>query len=324
MTSKTTNFPTSMFAALIAVASLLPGCGGGVTPIKVGIVNNLSSLDPVVAAFQDELVRSLESEVEFVQVTGSGDDFESAVDELLADAPDIVVTLSTPISLMVGEKLEGTSIPQVFGMVNDPLGSDLVESIATPGHNRTGVGLFHIQHALELTVRATGAKRIGVLSQPSDAASTSGLALAQSAAASLGVELFVITVEDDFNLDRALTQVPSLDLDLLFLIGSPFEARNLGDISLVARTWSIPTASALSVDKLPRGFMIGVAPESLDVGNEMAQRAVAILRGGAPAGKIPVGSANNISLLDLGLAGNYGISVPDDALVTFDSVVGGS
>lgn len=310
--------------ALIAFGTLVAACGGGTSSLKVGVINNLSSLDPVVAAFQAEVVKSLESEVEFISISGSADDFASAVDELLAGAPDIVVTLSTPTSLMVGEKLEGTSIPQVFGMVTDPLGSHLVESIAAPGHNRTGVGLFHIQHAFELTVRATGAKRIGVFSEPSDAASVSGLALAERSADSLGVELVVITVEDDAGLDRALADVASLDLDLFFLIGSPFEARNLGEISLVARTWSFPTASALTVDKLPVGFMIGVAPDSLDLGNEMAQRVVAILRGGAAAGTIPVGSANNISLLDLGLARHYGISVPDDALIAFGSVAGGS
>jgi putative ABC transport system substrate-binding protein len=324
MTSKRTKFPTSLPLALIAFGTLLFACGGGATPVKIGIVNNLRSLDPVVEAFQAEVLRSLDADVEFVSVTGNTGNLDAAVDELIAGDPDLVVSLTTPTSLMVGDKLEGTSIPQIFGMVTDPLGSHLVESIAIPGHNRTGVGLFHIQHALELTVKATGAQRIGVVSQPSDAASVSGLALAERAAASLGVELVVIPVEDDFDLDRALARVPSLDLDLFFLIGSPFEVRNLGGISLVARTWSIPTASALTVDKLPVGFMIGVAPESLDVGNEMAQRAVAILRAQAPAGAIPVGTANNISLLDLGLARSYGISVPDDALVAFRSVVGGS
>jgi ABC-type uncharacterized transport system substrate-binding protein len=125
MTSKRTKFPTSLPLALIAFGTLLFACGGGATPVKIGIVNNLRSLDPVVEAFQAEVLRSLDADVEFVSVTGNTGNLDAAVDELIAGDPDLVVSLTTPTSLMVGDKLEGTSIPQIFGMVTDPLGSHL-------------------------------------------------------------------------------------------------------------------------------------------------------------------------------------------------------
>ncbi len=322
MTPQNSRFPRQRLAVFAVLGLLVGACTGSTAPIQVAIINTIDSLNPIVEALEAELVAEFGSEVEFVTISPTAASFETGIDQVLAGKPDLVVTLNTPNSLMVGQKLEGTSIPQVFGMVTDPIGSNLVSETEIPGRNRTGVGLFHIQHTLGLTVRATDAQRIGVLHQPSDAASASGLALAEEAAQVLGVELVVITVEEDIDLDRVLTRAPSLGIDLFFLIGSPFAARNLGRISLITRTWSIPTASALTVDTLPRGFMIGVAPDSADLGHQMAERAMAILHGGV-AGEMPIGVAKNVALLDLAVARHYGIVVPDDALSEFDTIVGG-
>lgn len=323
MTPHNFKIPQRWLAVLVVFGLLVSACAGSTAPTKVAVINTISALNPIVEAFEAELVAELDSEVEFVSISPDAASFEAGVDEILAGNPDLVATLNTPNSLMVGQKLEGTSIPQIFGMVTDPIGSNLVADSANPGRNRTGVGLFHIELTMDLTVRATGAHRIGVLHQPSDAASVSALALAEKAANSLGVDLIVLTVEDDEDLDRVLTTVPSLGLDLFFLMGSPFAARNLGRISLITRTWSIPSVSALTVDTLPAGFTIGVAPDSSDLGHQMAQRALAVLNGG-DAGSIPIGVADNVALLDLTLARRHGIVVPDSALSEFDTVIGGS
>lgn len=287
---------------------------------KIAIVNTLGSLQPVVDAFEAEILAELDSRVEFVVLSPTASSLEAGLDELIASKPDLVISLNTPNSLEVASRFEAAEIPQVFGMVTDPVRANLVGSVENPGHNRTGVGLFHVYDTLALAVRATGAHRVGVLHQPSDSASASGLAILEEAASTLGLDLVVLDVEEDSDLDHVITSVPSLGLDLLFLVGSPFATRNLGEISLVTRTWAIPTASALTVDTLPEGFMIGVAPDSSDIGHQMAQRALAILNGGT-AGTIPVGIAKSVALLDLGLARRYGISVPDDAMTAFDLVL---
>lgn len=317
------NFKRHRWKAALAALGLVVGaCGGSNETTTIAIVNTLSSLNPIVEAFQAQVEEAYDPEVEFVFLDPTSS-FESGLDDLLATRPDLVVTLTTPSSLITGAKLANQGIPQVFGMVTDPIGADLVEDVARPGRNRTGVGLFHIEYTLELAVKATGARKVGVIHQPSDAASVAGLALAEKSAGFLGVELVVIEVAEDADLDAAMTGIPGTGIDMLFVIGSPFTARNIGRISLISRTWSIPSVSALTVDSIPAGFMIGVAPDSSDLGGQMADRALAILNGG-DAGEMNVGVAHNVSHLDLDLARRYGITVPDEVLTAFDQVIGGA
>ncbi len=318
------NFKRHCWKAALAVLGLVVGaCGGSNEITTIAIVNTLSSLNPIVEAFQAQVEEGYDSEVEFVFLDPAAASFESGLDDLLANRPDLVVTLTTPGSLITGTKLAGQDIPQVFGMVTDPIGAGLVEDVARPGRNRTGVGLFHIEYTLELAVKATGAGKVGVIHQPSDAASVAGLDLAEKSAGFLGIELVVIEVAEDADLDAAMTGIPETGIDMFFVIGSPFTARNIGRISLISRTWSIPSVSALTVDSIPAGFMIGVAPDSSDLGGQMADRALAILHGG-DAGEMNVGVSHNVALLDLDLARRYGITVPDDVLTAFDQVIGGT
>ena len=307
--------------AVCALAVVLAACGGAPEVRSVAIVNQLDSLNAIVETFEEEL-KSADESIEFIYLDRSLD-FEDGVEALLEQAPDVIATLNTPVSLGVGAQAQPAGVPQVFGMVTDPLGSDLVEDRTLPGRNRTGVGLLQIQKTVELTVRATGADAIAVLHQPSDPASVSGLVLAEKAAAELGVVLLKMVVPEDADLDEVLRQGPPREAEAFLLIGSPFAARNLGDISLVVRTWDIPAASALTVDSLPKGFALGVAPDSSDIGRQMAERAIAIMNGGV-AGEIPVGVADNVTLLDLDEAGRHGMGVTDDLLVEFQQILGGS
>lgn len=301
----------------------MAACSGSSGPTTIGIINDLNSLQPIVSAFEEEMTTALGSNVEFIYLDFGNDDFQSAIENLLEADPDLVVSLTTPNSLQAGPLLESARVPQIFGMVTDPVGTGLVHDLTTPGHDRTGVGLFHLEQTLDLAVSATGAKHVGVLHQPSDPASARGLTLVQRAADALGIELTVFVAEEDRDLDRVLVAAPRSGIDLLYLPGSPFAARNLGRISLVTRTWAIPTASALTVDTLPEGFMIGVAPDSGDMGKLMADRALAALNG-ANAGDLPIGEAYNHAILDIGLARRYGIMVPDATLTRFDTVIGGT
>lgn len=287
----------------------------------MAIVNQLDSLNAIVETFEEEL-KSADESIQFIYLDRSLD-FEDGVEALLEQAPDVIATLNTPVSLGVGAQAQPAGVPQVFGMVTDPLGSDLVEDRTLPGRNRTGVGLLQIQKTVELTVRATGADAIAVLHQPSDPASVSGLALAEEAAADLGVDIVLMVVPEDDDLDDVLRLGPPAGADAFLLIGSPFAARNLGDISLVIRTWGIPAASALTVDSLPTGFALGVAPDSGDIGRQMAERALAIMNEGE-AGKIPVGVADNVTLIDLDEISRHSIQISDELLVEFEQILGGT
>jgi putative ABC transport system substrate-binding protein len=75
---------------------------------------------------------------------GNVADTRKYADELAALAPDVILTFgSTFGSLGAGALLQVTrTVPSVFAMVPDPVGSGFVKSLSQPGGNTTGFMMF--------------------------------------------------------------------------------------------------------------------------------------------------------------------------------------
>ena len=299
---------------------VLTGCGDAGDVHKVFVVNNVDGLEGLVSRYEASLVEVTNHDIKIVEVDLDDETLSSALSRADGSAPDLVVSFSTPLSLDVVEALDGTEVPQVFGMVTDPIGSGLAESLGAAGANRTGVGLFSIQQTVAIAHRATGLKTLGVLNNPGDAASAAGYRLASESAAPLGVDIVEIVV-DDSSLEDMLLEGPPPSVDAILVVGSPFVSRNMRSISNSVRTWDVPVVGALSLADLTDGFLLGVAPDHDDLARQMADRSVAVLNGGA-AGEISVGVSRNVKIVDMGEAERLGVDIADDVLVEFDTVVG--
>src|SRR5262245_3440563 len=75
--------------------------------------------------------------IEYRWAEGKYDRFPALIGELVAQKVDIIVTAGTPASLAV--KKQAPSIPLVMMAGDDPIGTGLVESLAHPGGNVTGL-----------------------------------------------------------------------------------------------------------------------------------------------------------------------------------------
>ena len=75
--------------------------------------------------------------IEYRWAEGKYDRFPALIGELVAQKVDIIVTAGTPASLAV--KKQAPSIPLVMMAVGDPIGTGLIESLAHPGGNVTGL-----------------------------------------------------------------------------------------------------------------------------------------------------------------------------------------
>jgi putative ABC transport system substrate-binding protein len=72
-----------------------------------------------------------------VRSAGSGSEkIRDAARATLAEQPDVILARSTAVVL--GVKQEVTRIPVVFIQVSDPVGQNIVQSLAHPGGNLTG------------------------------------------------------------------------------------------------------------------------------------------------------------------------------------------
>jgi ABC-type uncharacterized transport system substrate-binding protein len=97
------------------------------------------------AAFQQRLAQlgwidGRNVRIDYLWSAGKAGDTRKHAAELVAHAPDVILaTCSTTL----GPLLEATrTVPIVFTIVPDPVGSGFVESLSRPGRNATGFMLF--------------------------------------------------------------------------------------------------------------------------------------------------------------------------------------
>ena len=135
---------------------------------------------------------------------GKLDNIRKHAAELAAEAPDVIL-VSGGASL--GPMLQASrTVPIVFTIVPDPVGSGFVDSLSRPGGNATGFMQFEygvsgkwVELLKEIAPRVT---RAAVLWDPTIAAGIGQFAIVQSVAPSLGVELVSVNVRDEAEIER--------------------------------------------------------------------------------------------------------------------------
>jgi putative ABC transport system substrate-binding protein len=122
---------------------------------------------------------------------GKGERLTALAQELVRKKPDVLLVSTTPASLAA--KAASTSVPMVVVLVADPVGAGIVQSLARPGGNITGITNIVAELAgkrLELLKEMVpGASRIAVFINPDSQNAPLQLRNAQAAAARLGIAL---------------------------------------------------------------------------------------------------------------------------------------
>ena len=142
--------------------------------------------------------------------------------ELVQLKIDIFVVHGT-MATQVANKATRT-IPIVFPVAADPVGTGLIASLARPGGNLTGLSDFHGALApkrLELLKEmAPSASRIAVLWNPDSASNVRQLRDLQAAASTLGVSLLPLAVKKPEDLERAFAAMRRESPDALNIFGN--------------------------------------------------------------------------------------------------------
>jgi putative tryptophan/tyrosine transport system substrate-binding protein len=128
-------------------------------------------------------------------------------EELVALAPDVIVSTG---SFSTGQILRATrTVPVVFAIVPDPVGSGFVDSLSQPGGNATGFMQFEYGLSgkwLELLKEiAPGLTRAIVLWDPAVTAGIGQFAIIQSVATSAGVDVRPVNARDATEIKRVIT-----------------------------------------------------------------------------------------------------------------------
>jgi len=253
---------------------------------------------------------------------GDADKARKYAAELVALAPDVILTIS---SVNMTALLQATrTVPIVFWAVVDPVGAGYVDSLSRPGGNTTGFLLFDYSLStkwLELLKEvAPGVKRAAVLRDPTISSGPAQFGVIQAAAPSLGVEVSPVNVHDASEIERGVTAFARSGNGGLVVTGSPLSLVHRELIIALSARHKLPAIYFLRAF-VTDGGLISYGPDVPDQARRAAGYVDRILRGEKPA-DLPVQAPTKYELvINLKTAKALGLEVPPMLLARADEVI---
>lgn len=213
-----------------------------------------------------------------------------------------------------------TSIPIVFTLVGDPVAAGIVDKLAAPAGNATGVSSLTPELApkrLELLkTLAPRVRRVWAVHEIDDRVATAAAANAMAAAAQLNLQLMVRPVATREDLARVLKDVRRGDALLVPDRGRLDVAGALLDLSLAMRIPAVFTASFY----VGYGGLTSYGADYYAEGFQAARLVARILRGARPQ-ELPVEGVDKLDLaVNLKTAADLGLTVPRKILLRADTL----
>ena len=242
--------------------------------------------------------------------------------DLVAQKPNVILASSGATMPALAQATR--TIPIVFLLMPDPVGSGFVESLARPGGNATGFTPFEFGIGgkwLELLKElAPTVSRAAVLRDPADPAGIGQFGALRTAAPTVGIEVHPIDVRDPAAIERGITAVASTGNGGIIVTGStPASAHRKLIIDLAARH-RLPAIYPYRFYAADGAFVV-YGPDQIAQYREAASYIDRILRGEKPA-DLPVQAPTKYELIvNLKTAKALGLEVPLTVLARADSVI---
>jgi putative ABC transport system substrate-binding protein len=165
-----------------------------------------------------------------------------AAKELVAAAPDVIVPFT---NLEVPGVLQATqTIPVVFVLVSDPVGSGFVNNLARPGQNVTGFQNFETEMGGKwlqlLTEVAPAVGRVGFIYNQNIAANVELMHAAEGASRSLGKMVTAINLQKPADIEPAFAKFSREPGGGIIVGPNPFNADNRTEIIALAARLKLP------------------------------------------------------------------------------------
>jgi putative ABC transport system substrate-binding protein len=249
------------------------------------------------------------------------DRFRAFAREFVETKVDAIVAVT---ALAAKEAKQATNtIPVVFVADPDPVGSGLVESLAHPGGNATGLSLM----ALDVTGKRLGLfkelvpnlSRVAIMVDPRDSAAPRFRAAYEKAAKPLGISTQIVEVTTSDGIEQAFSAIAQDGLDGAALAG-PMLLNQRVRVGVSALAHRIPTLSGVA-EMVPHGLLLSYGQDFPDFFRRAVGYADKILKGAKPA-DLPVEQPTRFKLvINLKTAKGLGLTIPPSLLITADEVI---
>jgi putative tryptophan/tyrosine transport system substrate-binding protein len=250
---------------------------------------------------------------------GDADIIRKQAAELVALAPDLIVTYG---SSAIGQLVQATrTVPILFVLAPDPVGSGFVDSLSRPGGNATGFMAFEYSLSAKwpelLTQITPGVRRAAVLWDPAIPAGIGQFATIQSVAPSLGLELDPVNLR---NVERGVAAFARAGGGGMIVTASGLSVAQRDLIVSLAAEYKLPTVYSFR-GFVDAGGLISYAASSIDQFRLAAGYADRILKGAKPA-DLPVQAPTRYELVvNLKAAKALELSIPPTVLARADEVI---
>jgi putative ABC transport system substrate-binding protein len=242
--------------------------------------------------------------------------------ELVALAPNVILASG---GAYMGPLLQATrTVPIVFTIVTDPVGTGLVDSLSRPGGNATGFMMFEYSLCGKwlslLKEIASGVTRAAVLRDPAITSGIGQFAVIQSVAPSVGVDVSPVNMGDAAEIERAVgVFARSANGGLIVTASASAQVHRELIISLAARH-KLP-AVYYEPEFIAAGGLISYGPNLLNEFRPAASYVDRILKGEKPT-DLPVQAPNKYEMMvNLKTAKALGLAIPQAVLARADEVI---
>jgi putative ABC transport system substrate-binding protein len=322
------------FITLLGGAAAWPLTAGAQQPDRVrsiGVLMTLASNNPDAQANIATFLQVLQQlgwtdgrnmRVELRWSAGDANTIRKDASELVAIGPNVIFAAGGP---SMGPLLQATrTVPIVFAVVPDPVGSGFVASLARPGGNATGFMQFEYSLSgkwVELLKQiAPSVTRAAVLWDPSIPAGIGQFAVIQAVAPSVGVEVTPVNVSDPSEMELGIATFARSSNGGVIVTASSLANLHRELIVRLAARHKLPAVYPAR-SYVPQGGLISYAAESRDQYRRAAGYVDRILKGEKPV-DLPVQAPTKYELaINLKTAKVLGLDIPPTLLARADEVI---
>ena len=243
--------------------------------------------------------------------------------ELIAEKPDVLVAESTPAAL-AAKAVAGTT-PIVIVNVSDPVGVGLVESLARPGGNITGL----TDHGVEIATKSVQllremvpkAVRLGVLMGDNPLHATQ-LREIETAAAQAGLSIVAVKAVRETDLESAFSSLVAKGADALIVLAGVHDGSTERNARLTGLAAKAKLPAIYELQYMPAvGGLMSFGPDIPDSRKVAAAYVARILRG-ARTSDLPVQRPAKFRLvINAKTARSHGLAIPQSLLIQAAEVI---
>ena len=283
--------------------------------------------NPIYDAFVDRLrelgyVEGENISIDWLSAGGYADRLPELASEMVRSNVNVIVCPNTQTTLAA--KRATTTIPIVFCAASDPAETGLVNSLARPGGNVTGLSVNGgelSRKRLELLKEVLPTlSNVAVLVDPTNPAQAIWWRETVIAAQVLGLTLHRVEARTPEEIDTAFAAIDKAQVDALFAFTEPMFYNERQRIADLAARRKLPTANAIRGHAVAGDLMV-YAPNCPDLYRRCADYVNKIMNGAKPA-DLPVEEPTKFELvINMKTANALGITIPPAVLLRADELI---